>query len=92
MKSTVLTTTSSFSSNEFDESLNVIHNPYGRRLSESTEYVPKPLIEIGGKPSLWHVMKIYAHQGVKEFILCLGYKGNMIKDYFLSMFIIKFEI
>lgn len=57
----------------------------GRRLGESTEFVPKPLIEIGGKPILWHILKIYAHQGIKEFILCLGYKGNMIKDYFLKL-------
>ena len=57
----------------------------GRRLNESTEYMPKPLVEIGGKPILWHIMKIYAHQGIKEFILCLGYKGNMIKDYFLRL-------
>jgi glucose-1-phosphate cytidylyltransferase len=57
----------------------------GTRLKEETEYKPKPLVEIGGKPILWHVMKIYASQGVKDFILCLGYKGNMIKDYFLKL-------
>lgn len=57
----------------------------GRRLNESTEYMPKPLVEIGGKPILWHIMKIFAYQGVKEFILCLGYKGEMIKDYFLKL-------
>jgi len=57
----------------------------GRRLSESTEFIPKPLVEIGGKPILWHIMKIYASQGVKEFILCLGYKGSLIKDYFLKL-------
>ena len=57
----------------------------GRRLNESTEYMPKPLVEIGGKPILWHIIKIYAYQGVKEFILCLGYKGEMIKDYFLRL-------
>ena len=57
----------------------------GRRLNESTEYMPKPLVEIGGKPILWHIMKIYAHQGIKEFILCLGYKSEMIKEYFLNL-------
>lgn len=49
-----------------------------------TEYRPKPLVEIGGKPMLWHIMKIYAHYGFKDFILCLGYKGKLIKDYFLN--------
>jgi len=57
----------------------------GRRLNESTEYIPKPLVEIGGKPLLWHILKIYAYQGVKEFILCLGYKGEAIKNYFLRL-------
>ena len=56
----------------------------GMRLREETEYRPKPLVEIGGKPILWHIMKIYAHYGFKEFILCLGYRGNMIKEYFLN--------
>lgn len=57
----------------------------GRRLNIETEFKPKPLIEIGGKPILWHIMKIYSHQGFKNFILCLGYKGNMIKEYFLNL-------
>lgn len=57
----------------------------GRRLSEATDVIPKPLIEIGGKPILWHIIKIYASQGIKDFILCLGYKGHMIKDYFLKL-------
>lgn len=56
----------------------------GTRLIGETEYRPKPLVEIGGKPMLWHIMKIYAHYGFKDFILCLGYKGKMIKDYFLN--------
>ena len=55
----------------------------GTRIKEETEFRPKPLVEIGGRPILWHIMKIYAHYGFKDFILCLGYKGNMIKDYFL---------
>ncbi|HIJ71467.1 MAG TPA: glucose-1-phosphate cytidylyltransferase [Planctomycetes bacterium] len=57
----------------------------GRRLEHETEYRPKPLIEIGGRPILWHIMKIYSHQGFKDFILCLGYRGNMIKEYFLNL-------
>jgi glucose-1-phosphate cytidylyltransferase len=56
----------------------------GTRLREETEYRPKPLIEIGGKPVLWHIMKIYSHYGFNDFILCLGYKGAMIKEYFLN--------
>lgn len=56
----------------------------GTRLREETEYKPKPMVEIGGKPILWHIMKLYAHFGYKEFILALGYKGNVIRDYFLN--------
>lgn len=56
----------------------------GTRLREETEFRPKPLVEIGGKPILWHIMKTYAHYGIKEFVLCLGYKGNLIKEYFLN--------
>ena len=54
----------------------------GTRLREETEYRPKPMVPIGGRPVLWHIMKIYAQLGFKDFILCLGYKGEMIKDYF----------
>jgi glucose-1-phosphate cytidylyltransferase len=56
----------------------------GTRLREETEFRPKPLIEIGGRPILWHIMKLYAHYGFHEFVLCLGYRGNMIKEYFLN--------
>jgi len=56
----------------------------GTRLREETEYKPKPLVEIGGKPILWHIMKSYARYGFKDFVLCLGYKGNLIKEYFLN--------
>ena len=54
----------------------------GTRLREETEYRPKPMLPIGNRPILWHIMKIYAHYGHKDFILCLGYKGDMIKEYF----------
>ena len=56
----------------------------GTRLREETEKIPKPLVDIGGRPILWHIMKIYSRHGVRRFILCLGYKSNLIKDYFLS--------
>lgn len=56
----------------------------GTRLSEETEFKPKPLVEVGGMPILWHIMKIYSSYGYKEFILALGYKGQMIKEYFLN--------
>src|ERR1700741_1888781 len=56
----------------------------GTRIAEETDARPKPMVEIGGRPILWHIMKIYAHYGLREFILCLGYRGNMIKDYFLN--------
>ena len=58
----------------------------GTRLREETEYKPKPMVEIGGKPILWHIMKHYAHYGYNEFILALGYKGNVIRDYFLNYY------
>ncbi|MDB4969980.1 MAG: glucose-phosphate cytidylyltransferase [Myxococcales bacterium] len=56
----------------------------GTRLREETEFRPKPLVEIGGRPILWHIMKIFGHQGLREFVLCLGYKGSLIKEYFLN--------
>jgi glucose-1-phosphate cytidylyltransferase len=56
----------------------------GTRMKEETEFKPKPLVLIGKYPILWHIMKHYAHYGFNEFILCLGYKGEMIKDYFLN--------
>jgi glucose-1-phosphate cytidylyltransferase len=59
----------------------------GTRLSEETVIKPKPMVEIGGKPILWHIMKIYSHYGFNEFIVCLGYKGYMIKEYFANYFL-----
>ncbi len=56
----------------------------GTRLREETEFRPKPLVEIGGRPVLWHIMKMYAHHGFRNFVICLGYRGNMIKEYFLN--------
>ena len=56
----------------------------GSRLKEETEFRPKPMVEVGGKPLLWHIMKIYMHYGYNDFIIALGYKGEMIKDFFLK--------
>lgn len=53
-------------------------------MREETEFRPKPLVEVGSRPILWHIMKLYAHYGFRDFILCLGYRGNMIKEYFLN--------
>ena len=59
----------------------------GSRLSEETNLKPKPMIEIGGKPILWHIMKIYSYHGINDFILCCGYKGYVIKEYFANYFL-----
>jgi glucose-1-phosphate cytidylyltransferase len=59
----------------------------GSRLAEETSARPKPMVEIGGKPILWHIMKIYSAQGLQDFIVCLGYKGYMIKEYFANYFL-----
>jgi glucose-1-phosphate cytidylyltransferase len=59
----------------------------GTRLSEETELRPKPMVEIGGRPILWHIMKIYSHYGLNEFIICLGYKGYMIKEFFSNYYL-----
>ncbi|MDQ6735820.1 MAG: glucose-1-phosphate cytidylyltransferase, partial [Nitrospirota bacterium] len=59
----------------------------GTRLSEETVVRPKPMVEIGGKPILWHIMKMYSHYGFHDFIICLGYKGYMIKEYFANYFL-----
>jgi glucose-1-phosphate cytidylyltransferase len=56
----------------------------GTRISEETTLKPKPMVEIGGKPILWHIMKIYEHYGFTDFVICLGYKGQLIKEYFLN--------
>src|SRR2546423_1806504 len=56
----------------------------GTRLREETDVKPKPMVEIGGRPILWHIMKHYSHYGFKDFILCMGYKHDVIRDYFLN--------
>lgn len=62
----------------------ILAGGYGSRLGEVTNIIPKPMVEIGGKPILWHIMKIYSHYGIKDFVICLGYKANVIKEYFLN--------
>lgn len=59
----------------------------GSRIAEETTVKPKPMIEIGGKPILWHIMKIYSHHGINDFIICCGYKGYVIKEYFSNYFL-----
>jgi glucose-1-phosphate cytidylyltransferase len=59
----------------------------GTRISEESHLKPKPMIEIGGKPILWHIMKIYSHYGINDFIICVGYKGYLIKEYFANYFL-----
>lgn len=62
----------------------ILAGGYGTRLAEQTDRIPKPMVEIGGRPILWHIMKAYAHYGVEEFIVALGYKGEIIKHFFLD--------
>ncbi len=64
----------------------------GTRLSEETYLKPKPMVEIGGKPVLWHLMKLYSHYGFNDFIVCLGYKGYMIKEYFANYFLHQSDV
>jgi len=65
----------------------ILAGGFGTRLSEETILKPKPMVEIGGRPILWHIMKLYSHYGVNDFIVCLGYKGFMIKEYFANYFL-----
>jgi len=62
----------------------ILAGGFGSRLSEETQVKPKPMIEIGGKPILWHIMKLYSHHGINDFIICCGYKGDYIKEYFAN--------
>ncbi len=64
----------------------ILAGGFGSRLSEETAVRPKPMVEIGGKPMLWHIMKIYASHGIDEFVICLGYKGYLIKEYFANYY------
>jgi len=70
----------------------ILAGGYGTRLSEETEIRPKPMIEIGGKPILWHIMKIYSHYGFNDFVILLGYKGYYIKEYFANYYLHQSDI
>ena len=65
---------------------------FGTRISEESGIRPKPMVEIGGKPILWHIMKIYSSYGINDFIICCGYKGFMIKQYFSNYFLYNSDI
>ena len=64
----------------------ILAGGFGTRLSEYTKLIPKPMVEIGGKPILWHIMNHYAKYGYKDFVIALGYKGQIIKDYFMRYY------
>src|SRR3954449_4063477 len=64
----------------------------GTRLAEETTVRPKPMVELGGKPVLWHIMKIYCAHGLNDFIICLGYKGYVIKEYFANYFLHRSDV
>lgn len=65
----------------------ILAGGYGTRISEESHLKPKPMIEIGGRPILWHIMKLYGHFGINEFVICCGYKGYVIKEYFANYFL-----
>jgi glucose-1-phosphate cytidylyltransferase len=64
----------------------------GTRLSEETNLRPKPMVDIGDKPILWHIMKIYSSHGFNDFVICLGYKGYVIKEYFANYFLHQSDV
>jgi len=64
----------------------------GTRISEESGIRPKPMVEVGGRPILWHIMKIYSHYGINEFVICCGYKGNIIKEYFSNYFLFNSDV
>lgn len=70
----------------------ILAGGFGTRLSEETTLIPKPMVEIGEKPILWHIMKIYSHFGFNEFIICLGYKGYVIKEYFANYYLHQSDV
>ncbi len=70
----------------------ILAGGFGTRLSEETDLKPKPMVEIGGRPILWHIMKIYSHHGFNDFVICLGYKGYFIKEYFANYFLHQSDV
>ena len=70
----------------------ILAGGFGTRLSEETDARPKPMVEIGSRPILWHIMKTYSHHGFNDFVICLGYKGYMIKEYFANYFLHQSDV
>jgi glucose-1-phosphate cytidylyltransferase len=70
----------------------ILAGGFGSRLSEMTDLTPKPMLEIGENPIIWHIMQNYSHHGINDFIVCLGYKGDVIKKYFLNYFQHKSDV
>lgn len=70
----------------------ILAGGFGTRFSEETSVRPKPMIEIGGKPILWHIMKLYSYYGIDDFVICCGYKGYMIKEYFANYFLHQSDV
>ena len=70
----------------------ILAGGFGTRLSEETSLKPKPMVEIGGKPILWHILKLYSHYGILDFIICCGYKGYIIKEYFANYFLHQSDV
>lgn len=70
----------------------ILAGGFGTRISEESHLKPKPMIEIGGRPILWHIMKMYSHYGINDFVICLGYRGYVIKEYFANYFLHQADI
>lgn len=70
----------------------ILAGGFGTRISEESHLRPKPMIEIGGRPILWHIMKYYSHYGYNEFVICLGYKGNIIKEFFMDYYLYDSDV
>lgn len=70
----------------------ILAGGYGTRISEESQVRPKPMVEIGQRPILWHIMKIYSHYGLNDFVICLGYKGNVIKEFFANYFLDRSDV
>lgn len=70
----------------------ILAGGFGTRIAEETQLIPKPMLEIGGRPILWHIMKMYSHYGFNEFVILLGYKGYIIKEYFANYFLHQSDV
>ena len=70
----------------------ILAGGFGTRISEETDLKPKPMIQIGGKPILWHIMKMYSKHGMNDFVILLGYKGHVIKEFFSNYFLYQSDV